>query len=299
MAQPGVAGGHSFVDRCSPAEPLLAFIPTRTPIFGEADFVLGPAQVLLTATPVDGAGGGLPVEAFRDVTLLDEAAIESVRRRGAARSGQRRAAGRFPPRPGRSGPPGRRVRPGAVPGPVRRWLTRGAAVSERPPRPTPPGPDATSVGLGPAPGRAVTSAARERRGEPHPGRLARAGRRRPEGPQPRRAGAHPARGHRRQAPLHRGRRRRTSTPTPCRASPPSPGACGRPCTPTGRGPSASTPASPPPRSPTPSTGATSPPASRACRSRSTSPPTGATTPTTPGSRATWARPAWPSTRSRT
>ena len=87
-----------------------------------------------------------------------------------------------------------------------------------------------------------------------------------------------ARGHRRQAALHRRRpRRRSSTSTPCPASPRSSAASGPRCTPTGRGRSASTPASPPPRSPTPSTAATSRPASRACRWPSTSPPTAATT----------------------
>ena len=48
---------------------------------------------------------------------------------------------------------------------------------------------------------------------------------------------------------------------------------------------------------TPSTGATWPPARRACRWPSTWPPTAATTATTRGWSATWARPAWPSTRS--
>ncbi len=72
----------------------------------------------------------------------------------------------------------------------------------------------------------------------------------------------------------------------------------RRCTSTSRGPSASTPGSPPPRSPTPSTAATWPPARRACRSPSTWPPTAATTPTTRGSPATSAWPAWRSTRSR-
>ena len=90
--------------------------------------------------------------------------------------------------------------------------------------------------------------------------------------------AHP-RGHRRQAALHRGRPRRRSTivDTLPGFAPVHPRARGPRCTPTGRGPSASTPASPPPRSPTPSTAATWPPARRACRWPSTWPPTAATT----------------------
>ena len=123
-----------------------------------------------------------------------------------------------------------------------------------------------------------------------------------KGADPDSAGLGHPRGHRRQAAVHRRAtwpRCPTSSARPARASPRSCGACGARCTPTGPGRSASTPASPPPRSPTPSTAATWPPARWACRWPSTWPPTGATTATTPASRATWARPAWPSTRSRT
>jgi len=54
-----------------------------------------------------------------------------------------------------------------------------------------------------------------------------------------------------------------------------------------------------PRNPTPSTAGRSRPGSRASRSPSTSPRTAATTATTRAFSATWARPAWRSTRSRT
>ena len=92
---------------------------------------------------------------------------------------------------------------------------------------------------------------------------------------------------------------RWSTWSTPRASRPSCAARTPRCTPCSPGPSASTRASPPPKNPTPSTAATWRPARRASPSPSTSPPIAATTPTTSAWSATSAKPAWPSTRSRT
>jgi hypothetical protein len=74
VSQPGVAGGYAFTDRCSPDEPLLAFIPTRDVPPHDQDLVLGPAEVTVSAWPVDGAGAS-PVTTSGTVTLYDEDAV--------------------------------------------------------------------------------------------------------------------------------------------------------------------------------------------------------------------------------
>jgi hypothetical protein len=71
-SHPTIIGTHTFDGQpCAPDEPLLAFVPARTFVTQDLDFMLGPAAVEVTATPTYAVDEGPATAASAIVELID------------------------------------------------------------------------------------------------------------------------------------------------------------------------------------------------------------------------------------